>query len=73
MHNARRARKPDALPTVAPAPLRASGSMAADAEIRTAAMVIDLDARRKPQTFNGDLAALPDALQPLTKRNRWIV
>jgi hypothetical protein len=27
----------------------------------------------QPQTFNGDLAALPAALRPLTKHKRWIV
>jgi primase-polymerase (primpol)-like protein len=47
--------------------------MTADAEIRTAAMVFNLDARRKPQTFNGNLANLPAALLPLTKRKRWVI
>ena len=27
----------------------------------------------QPRTFNGDLAALPAALRPLTKQKRWIV
>ena len=27
----------------------------------------------QPRTFNGDLAALPAALRPLTEHRRWIV
>jgi hypothetical protein len=29
--------------------------------------------KEKPQTFNGDLAHLPEALQPLTDETRWLV
>jgi primase-polymerase (primpol)-like protein len=27
----------------------------------------------KPETFNGDLANLPEALEPLTRLHRWCV
>ena len=31
------------------------------------------DSSGQPQTFNGDLAALPAALRPLTEHRRWVV
>ena len=31
------------------------------------------DHNSQPQTFNGDLAALPPALRPLTEHRRWVV